>query len=72
MSGVDAGRAMSVRFGPPWSAWDRLGPDKFFSPRENLVKKWFGGLCLSFAPTPPVGVCRYVPLNAAWKKAWGN
>jgi hypothetical protein len=33
-------------YGPPWSAWDRLGPDKFFSPLENGAKNrssvfWF-------------------------------
>jgi hypothetical protein len=29
------------RFGPHKSAWDRLGPDKFFSSRENGVKSRF-------------------------------
>jgi hypothetical protein len=30
----------SERFGPHKSAWDRLGPDKIFSPRKNGEEKW--------------------------------
>jgi hypothetical protein len=31
--------AGSVRFGPAGTAWDRLGPDKFFSPRRKMSPK---------------------------------
>jgi hypothetical protein len=32
----------SYRFVPPGTGWDRLGPDKFFSPRMILEGKWSG------------------------------
>jgi hypothetical protein len=32
-------RSALVRFGPAGTAWDRLGPDKFFSPREKMSPK---------------------------------
>jgi hypothetical protein len=64
--------------GAPWqkkmpivplrTAWDRLGPDKFFSPRENGGKNCRSGLWWSFAETQSVGVCRFVPLCAASQK----
>jgi hypothetical protein len=30
---------VAVRFGPAGTAWDRLGPDKFFSPRRQMSPK---------------------------------
>jgi hypothetical protein len=32
-------RPALVRFGPAGTAWDRLGPDKFFSPRTKMSPK---------------------------------
>jgi hypothetical protein len=42
-------------YGPPGSAWDRLGPDKFFSPRRMEEKSpvWNCGRRVAWAP--PVG-----------------
>jgi hypothetical protein len=33
------------RFVPAGTAWDRLGPDKFFSPLEKGMKNWRSDLC---------------------------
>jgi hypothetical protein len=40
-------RCWSGRFGPPGTAWDRLGPDKIFSPREKgeEIDRETGGAC---------------------------
>jgi hypothetical protein len=43
-------------YGPPGTAWDRLGPDIFFSPRKNGEENLFVGLWFWFTKAQPVGV----------------
>jgi hypothetical protein len=66
----------SYRFVPAGTAWYRLVPDKFFSPRKKPGENHRLGLWLSFAGTPRVGVGRCfhtgnVPLRAALELAEG-
>ncbi len=52
-------------YGPPGTAWYRLGPDKIFSPGEKGAKSRSAGLWLRQLRTQPVGVGRLGPLGAA-------
>ncbi len=40
-SEIDEKTGGAVRFGSAGTAWERLGTDKFFSPRSKVGKKWF-------------------------------
>jgi hypothetical protein len=63
---IEEGTDGSVRFGPHKSAWDRLGPDKIFSPRKTGKKI---GLANCGAGREEhhrlwhVALCRFVPLG---------
>jgi hypothetical protein len=46
-------------YGPPGSAWVRLGPDKFFSPLKKGAKNRSAGLWLQSTGTQAVGVGRF-------------
>jgi hypothetical protein len=63
---IDEGTGGSVRFGTPGNAWERLGTDKFFSPRENGEENCFGELWCWPSGTPPVVVCRNMPEYGGW------